>query len=42
VNVFPKDSSEFSSNCLDVLLINLDLILPIVMDTNLGLKVFRD
>ena len=29
-NVFPKDSSEFFSNCLDVLLINLDLILPIV------------
>jgi len=30
-NVFPKDSSEFSSNCLDVLLISLDFILPILI-----------
>ena len=29
-NVFPKDSSEFSISCLDVLLINVDLILPII------------
>jgi len=40
VNVFPKDSSAFLINCLDVLLISVDLILPMLKDDNLSLKVF--
>jgi len=41
-NVFPKDSSEFFNNCLDVLLTSVDFILPIIKGANLSLKVFRD
>jgi len=36
VNVFPKDSSEFSISCLEVLLISVDLILPIVGDAKIS------
>ena len=35
-NVFPKDSSVFSSSCLDVLLISFDFILPIFKDAFFG------
>ena len=38
-NVFPKDSFEFSINCLDVLFTSVGFILPIVLIVVLGLKV---
>jgi len=36
-NVLSKDSSEFSINCLVVLLINFDFILPIFIDKKIDL-----
>ncbi len=38
-NVFPNDSVEFTINCLEVLLISVDFILPMFKGIILGLKV---